>query len=509
MPVKTPSILLLNRPARRPVSRLLAIGLLWLTPWSGPTYAVQADQDQERPVIADSESSNEDLEGLEASRKLGLSYRLPAGARASERRNPQGIDVLHVVDEADPPGWAITFQQISTEELGDTAGTRIDAFVASLGAEQAERVRSRETLGIRLFKGTEDQVYPAELIYLDVPLEDELGVSGLLVIQIEPTTFIYGTLFAVAEAFEAGGRETLAALFDSLRIEPTTGRRLSELGRIEQGSAVLDLFTPERLKAVGEAEVDDFYRITAIDENGAVSEVGWQMLTTRIAPKSEVVGTNAGEDVGSELGLLVTLRGEIVEFYRSRKLVFDRIASHWISFDRAEERWSTIRTPRRILQIGDQRTESEVGSPTTETGIRTRPQPRSMVTVVDSEGAGRTLEIPPDPAPYLSQTEGAVLGRLLRATELEGFEVDWYTLDQRADAGYGIRKRADRLSTDDQGRLVLETVGSRGRSRQVFDRNGARTRLESELPDGRRLVFELIAPETLLEIYREKDLPTR
>ena len=511
-----PAILRFAAPPRTwvRISALLAATL------GGTSLAAQdglaPDGSDSRPVIAGQDSEQGPFAGLKLAKKLGLAYRTPPGARAMEQRNQQGLDALLVTDDNDPPGWTITFQRLEAPELGDTATTKIDSFLEKLGngesrpTDERPTVRSRETLGIRLLGGTEDQRYPAELIYLDVPLKSDRGISGLLVIQTEPNAFLYGTLFAMAEPFESGGEDTLKALFESLRIEPATGRKQSEMSRIEQGAAILDRFTPDVLRAIGNQPVNEFYRIYSVDQDGAITEVGWQQMTTSLAPMSAIEGTKSGEDVASSEGLMVTLKGEIVEFFESRKITIDSLANHWISLDRSQARWSIIRTPRRILQIGGNRTESEVGSPNSETGIRTPPQPRSMVMVMGSEGQSQRLELPPAPAPFLDQTEIYVLGRLLEASGIESFEADWYVLDQRAESGFGIMKRSDGIVPDgDDGSSKLETIGSRGRSTQFFDAAGARTRLEKTMPDGKRLIFELTDPESLIDIYTQKNLPVR
>ena len=133
-----------------------------------------------------------------------------------------------------------------------------------------------------------------------------------------------------------------------------------------------------------------------------------------------------------------------------------------------------------------------------------------MVMIMGSEGQSQRLELPPAPAPFLDQTEIYVLGRLLEASGVKSFEADWYTLDQRAESGFGIIKRSDRVVTvEDDGSCTIETIGSRGRSTQFFDASGTRTRLEKSLPDGKRLIFELTDPKSLIDIYTQKNLPVR
>ena len=365
-----------------------------------------------------------------------------------------------------------------------------------------------------MLDGAPEDVFPAEMIYLEVPLgDDQTGVSGLLVIQVARDTFLYGTLFALTEGFDQGPRQTLAELYASLRIQPRSLRQLNEVDRMLQGASILGKFTPEILRAVAEDDDDEFYRIYERANDGEIREVGWQRLTTDLAPMSQVAGpTDKGNADADEKGLLVTIKGEIVEFFHENQVTVDIVSTHWLSLDRSEERWSIIRTPRRILEVGTRRTETEVGTPTAETGIRTPPQPRSTITIVDSNGLYDSLDTPVAPQPFLSSTELSVLGRLLRQAEIEVFEADWYVLDRSSKRGPGIRKRTDTFTPlEDGSGWSLETLGPSGPFEQRFAASGLRLERITPLEEGtgRTLVVERIDPEMLIQLYKQKDLPIR
>jgi hypothetical protein len=452
-------------------------------------------------------------------RKLGLAWTTPATASATQQRNEQGIDVLYLMDEATPPGWSITFQRINVGELGETTSSQIDALLDSLpsaeetpASRQVHALRERRALGVRLLGGTDEQLYPAELVYLDLGFAGAApsGITGLLVIQTAPKSFIYGTLFAMPDEFDERVAPTLDTLYGSLRILSESGQTQNDGSRINEGMELLARFTPETLRAVAEKDIEEFYRIYATDPEGTIQEIGWQQVTTRLATCSEVPGTNAGEDVSMDEGLLVTIKSEVVEFFPSQKLTVDIVASHWISLDRQEGRWSIIRTPRRILSAGGNRTETEVGSPTAETGIRTRPTPKSNITVVDSDGLYVRLEVPTPPAPFISQPELHVLGHLLEETDSDAFDLDWYSLDRKNLNGAGIRKRSDRCTASSDGStLEISTLGGSGRFIQRFDGTGRRLIRRSPLQGGGELILESIDPRDLIDLYTRKDLPVR
>jgi hypothetical protein len=450
--------------------------------------------------------------------KIGLGYTPPPGSKVEERRN-RGRDVLYLLDASEPPGWTITFQRIEAERFGETVKSRIDALLAGLTERQdPAKLSQRSELKIRVAGGTALDAFPAELIYLDVPFEDGRGrgVSGLLVIQTTPYTFLYGTLFAQQEAFENGAKADMDALFQSLRIQPVSARRIDNAARIEMGSSVLDQFTPEVLRAIAAQDEPEFYRLYEEGPEGEIREIGWQRLTTKVAPISAVSGLGSDKPDSRELGLLVTIEGEIVSEFPNDNLTIDIVRQQWISFDRLEERWSVHRTPRRILLTGNRRIEKEVGTPVAETGLRTRPQPRSTVMIVDSDGVQASLDVPVPPQPFISQTELYVLGRLLKEAGIPEFDVDWYVLDQSLERGAGIRKRSDLYSRKDgttpTADFHLDTRGPSGSFSQSFSSEDG-TRIKRKTPFGANrehiLMLEKIEPAKLIELYKSKNLPIR
>ena len=466
----------------------------------------------EGPITSVLQAQEVELEPTEFARKLGLGYAKLPGMRSLERRNDRGQDILFVADTSEPPGWNISFQRLTTPELGETTKSRVDTFLEGLQARgDSATLRSRITRGIRLMGGKETDLFPAELVYLNIPLpDDETGVSGLLVVQTTPNTFLYGTLFALPDAFESGGKESIEALIDSLRIQPSITEEEINATRINNGAAILGAFSPELVRSVATANINEFYRIYTRNQAGEIAEVGWQQLTTKLAPLSELQGINTQREATQQDGLLVTIKGEIVEFFPERQITIDIVSSHWLSLDRTEGQWSTIRTSRRILEAGGNRTETEVGSPSAETGVRTRPQPRSTVTIIDSSGVTERLDIPASPNPYLSQAELYVLGHLIRGAELDAFEADWYTMDREANGGAAIRKRSDSFQKDEAtGRFTMQSLGGSGRFEQEFTSNGSRLRRSTPMNEDTTLILEQIDPKDLVELYKQKNLPIR
>ena len=488
----------------------------------------EPDMGVERPVnssltgfqdtLSPSEANNSDLAPTpEFAAKLGLGFTPPPGSIVREHRN-RGRDVLQILDAQDPPSWTISFQRIQTDQFGQTTKTRVDSVLQGLEAQKdPSELLSRTSMKNRVLDGNPEDAFPAELIYLKVPFDDTPsgGISGLLVAQTSPYTFLYGTLFALRDEFGPQEQALVTELIDSLRIQPESVRQMKDAGRVQAAGSVLAALTPEVLRTIALQDKPEFYRVYQQNPDGTQDEIAWQRLSTSLAPVSAVSGAPDNALESAEPGLLVTIVGEIVSTFPKENLTIDVAQQHWISLDRLEERWSTHRTPRRITQVGNRRIEKEVGSPIAVTGIRTRPQPRSSITLIDADGIQTDLDVPVPSDLFISQTELYVLGRLMKEAGVSNFDVDWYFMEEAtSQQAAGIRKRSDRYSAIDStqnGAATLETRGPSGLFLQTFSPvDGVRiSKMPSDGKEAAFLAVEQIEPQALIELYKAKNLPTR
>ncbi len=506
----------------------LILPLIWpMAGLNGPQgvfYGTTASaQPTPAPLLAPQDSENSTPDSLpnasndgqqEFAEKVGLHFVVPPAASAREVRQA-GRDVLMMLDESTPPKWSMTFQRLDDGQLGETTTSRIDTLLQGLKSRNdPATLLERSRLKIRVMGGTESQGFPAELMYLNVPLDgDRTGISGLLIIQTGLSNFLYGTLFAEGASFDTTLKPMLNEMYADLRIEPEDTRRQLDSTRIASGTQLIDLITPEVLRTIATDTDPEIYRIYEEGADGTATEVGWQRLSTRLTTIEAVEGRMPSEDAQEQdLGLLITLEGEIVSGFAQSKVTTDTIRRHWISLDRSRERWSVQRTPRRIISSGTRRVESEVGNTKAETGVRTPPQPRSTITIIDSEGIRKTLDVPQPPVPYMTQTELYVLGRILNQITLtDEVQADWYVLDRSIPRGDGIRKRQDRITpSSEDGGWTVSTLGPSGTFQQKFDAAGSRMFRRTPIMDGDRvLILEKTDPNRLLELYAEQGIPTR
>ena len=459
------------------------------------------------------------------SEALGIHYPTDADIRVDELRTNDQV-IIQLQDAETPSKWKISLQKVPVGRFGETPYSRIDDIISLIqGNDPGARIFDREELKLDVAGREDEPGLPGELIYLTFPLDGgdgtaagssdrALGVSGFSVNLINQNAFLYGSIFTSKTFFDQGVRERIDRVFKEIRIEPEAERVQTQTSRIDAGSAILERFTPEVLEAVAKEGVTEFYRIYERAPDGQEREISWQQISTRLAPLSAVnIGSPLTGDAEEEEGLLVIIAGEIVADYPGTSVTVDVERRHWLALDRSREQWSMAMTPRTVVESGSKRVETNVGSTSGESGIRTKPQPRSTITIVNSEGLQDSLDAPMAPAPFMAVAEPYIMGRLIEKAGIEGFSADWYTLDRSNNRGNGIRKRKDVCTPNpDTGGWTLETTAPMGNFTQEFDARGRRIRREESFNRGGdefTLILEQIEPTRLLEIYAGKSLPTR
>ncbi|MEE2682288.1 MAG: hypothetical protein VX641_07970 [Planctomycetota bacterium] len=460
------------------------------------------------------------------SEALGLHYPIGPDVKVDELKAGAQV-ILQLQDAGTPSKWRMSLQKVPVGQFGETPYSRIEDIVTLVQSnDPTARIFDRTELKLKVEGRNDAPALPGELIYLTFPMaaseeptngssDRALGVSGFSVNLINQNAFLYGSIFTSKRYFDDGVRERINELFDAIRIEPEEERVRTQTSRIDAGAAILEQFTPDVLKSVAEEGATEFYRIYERGPDGREREISWQQISTRLAPLGAVnIGSPVGDDGESEeQGLLVIIAGEVVADYPATSVTVDVERRHWLALDRSREQWTMAMTPRTVVESGTKRIETNVGSTSGESGIRTAPQPRSTITIIDSEGQQDSLDAPMAPAPFIAVAEPYILGRLLSKAGIEGFTADWYILDRSKARGNGIRKRRDLCTQNpDTGGWTLETTAPTGTFTQEFDAQGRRLRRQETFNrDGEEfvLILEQIDPARLLNIYAEKSLPTR
>ena len=475
--------------------------------------ATQAGQDS-RPG-----SQGDGQEGY--AEELGVHYPTGPGLATRVFQAQEGQWVLSIEEAGPTAKWRISFQRTPVQQFGETPASRIERIVGLIQSNDPDaELFDREALGLRI-EGLEGaQRLPGELVYLKFPLQSDepagnRGIYGFSVNLINQNSFLYGNVFTDQASFEAGGREAIAGVLERIRIEPEQTRTFEQGRRMDSGSSVLARFTPTVLRSVAEDSEPEFYRIYERASDGTERELSWQQVSTHLAAVEsvEIGGPRDRPGPDEPSGLLVVITGEVVSEYPQKSITIDVERRHWLALDRSREQWSMALTPRTVVDTGSRRVETNVGQTSGETGIRTAPQPRSTITIIDTDGTPEILDAPAGSTPFLSVAEPYVIGRLIKASGAGSFNADWYALDRSDTRGSGIRKRKDLCRPDPEtGGWVLTTRGPAGSFVQEFDARGRRTvRRERLERNGEEfeLILERIDPTRLLEIYAEKGLPTR
>lgn len=496
-------------------------GLSAASPVRTPVPALEQATQQVAPANQASGPGSQAEWGEGYAEELGIHYPTGPGLVTQVVQGREGQWILSMTADGPTSKWRISFQRTPVRQFGETPASRIEQIVGLIQSNDPEaRLFDREALGLRIEGLQGAPRLPGELIYLRFPLKSgdqsgNQGIYGFSVNLINQNSFLYGNIFTDQASFEAGGREAIAGILERIRIEPEEARNIEQGRRMDSGSSVLARFTPEVLRSVAEDSVPEFYRIYERAPDGSERELGWQQVSTHLAAIEavEIGGPRERPGPDEPSGLLVVVTGEVVSEYPEKSITIDVERRHWLALDRSRERWSMALTPRTVVGSGSRRVETNVGQTSGETGIRTAPQPRSTITIIDSDGTPEILDAPSGSTPLLSVAEPYVIGRLIKASGTEAFNADWYALDRSEARGSGIRKRKDLCRPDPEtGGWVLTTRGPAGSFVQEFDARGRRiVRREALERNGEEfeLILERIDPTRLLEIYAEKGLPTR
>jgi hypothetical protein len=243
-----------------------------------------------------------------------------------------------------------------------------------------------------------------------------------------------------------------------------------------------------------------WYRISRVDPNGEVAEVGYMTVTAIDAVQGAANPDRTEKEWTKEereRGLLVRVQLRTL-LDATGTSVSDTDARYWVRWDRAREFWTVRSTARKGRTT---RTSAQLG-------IRNAPSagtPRPMLEVTEvsqSEAAAEPRRWTVPDRGYLSQAESFVLSRLLpRATGPTDYGFYWFEtrsgrLTQRADLQ---TPRADgfELAT----KRTLEAPA-------LEDLCDARGILRRRTGDDGSLVEATTGP-ALLELWRSKGLPTQ
>lgn len=492
----------------RPMALAVLFGVVGLT--SGPARAVpslfRSDNLPSAPLTPPANPAKDGLEPAPLTfEPLGMRFRPPAGSIM--RSEGSGKSATWVISEkADPPRFILRVSKLYAQEATSTPAAQIDAYVKAV----SERPSPNAVFSVRSRQEFELGGRPAALLYTSLREgegEDEVSaVQGYFILQVAPNEFVVVSSL-LADADYAGTHPILERSFRTMEILDPESIAAARAARMGRGEHLLDGLDEEALRRAldpvgkdGALPPPRWYRISRVDPNGEVAEVGYMTVTAIDAVQGAANPDRTEKEWTKEereRGLLVRVQLRTL-LDATGTSVSDTDARYWVRWDRAREFWTVRSTARKGRTT---RTSAQLG-------IRNAPSagtPRPMLEVTEvsqSEAAAEPRRWTVPDRGYLSQAESFVLSRLLpRATGPTDYGFYWFEtrsgrLTQRADLQ---TPRADgfELAT----KRTLEAPA-------LEDLCDARGILRRRTGDDGSLVEATTGP-ALLELWRSKGLPTQ
>lgn len=262
---------------------------------------------------------------------------------------------------------------------------------------------------VRVFGRMDDLVIgdaPARRVYLDVPSEPAVPVTGFTVIQTGPSRFVIAQLDSPRQAFDGGARHLYETVVASARFVDQSAAASDRAALVLAGDAFIQSTNAEDLEACL-AEAPEYFRVYRPSPTGVASdaeEVAWQRIQLRLGQLGELSPEKSKDGWGSderEFGYLA--RVDARSFVQGS--ILDSEGIFYLSRDRLRERWSI----RNVVSKGESRQFL------TLTAVR---RDRRMTILTEQSGqAPRQLDYDLPEQGYLSKVELYVLPRLIARRE--------------------------------------------------------------------------------------------
>jgi hypothetical protein len=422
---------------------------------------------------------------------IGLRMHLPEGAIVMPEVAQGAVSYAITGGKGEAEPWSMRISTLSPALQQVSAEVLLAEHLESVKATgRPHRVIES---GPRTFGGAQGQ-----LLYLEQTLDDEQRlVNGWLLLPTSARTFVTFAILTTAEYFPRI-RPTLESSFSTIELRTNAELLDERQAQLERGRAVVETFTPQRLRsALTERHWFRIFRPAGPEQPGDEVEVGFLSVQALEAARGRLTPERQPQSYGaleSERGLMVLIEARaIIDAEKGQYLDVD--GRYWMDWDRATEAWSLRQTQR----YGD------ASQTTAETGLRNG----ASLEVIHSLREQLTREpsrwTVPDEA-YLSQPELFLLGTLLpRDRPLDG-AIGFFCYDAKSRQ---LTQRVDRWarSRDGTGNWLLTTTPMLDVSTivQVFDASGRR--LERIDADG--TVTRRIDPNDLRRLWQSKGLLTR
>ncbi len=423
---------------------------------------------------------------------FGLEMHVPRGAIV----NTQIVENRLIYTIGAPDGvWSMRLQPLTTQIENPTP--------LKLAEEKVGAMRDLKR-DFRILLSNEGKFGTVDgwTLFLSQPLEGQGaaadGISGWLIMQSGGPAFIVLSFVTTGDRWPAL-RPVIEASFASTFVHPPGEVLAAQAARLERGRAMVDAFTPDRLRAA--LTPKSWYRVYLPGRGGGGGsqdiEVGFMTVEARAGWRGELTPERAPSTFKSaeaDEGLLVALDARVILDVKTQHYL-DIQGRYWMAWDRREESWSVRQTER----IGKS-TKSSV-----ETGNRTG-QELQVIQASRDELTRVPVKWTIQDKAYLSQPEVLLLGSLLPRDGTVTDDLSFYSYDPRTQR-LPIRIDSWRPDPEHTGLwlLVTRSLIEPASINQFFDSQGNRVRRV----DGDGKVTERIDADALRHLWQQKGLVTQ
>jgi len=343
---------------------------------------------------------------------LGLSIYLPEESGVDMSRLEGGRTTVIIRPLGADQTWVFQVHNSISSDRTLTLGTAVDNIVSQRQSLRVLRDRQGNTVSqVRAFDRVDNLVaaqHPAQRVYLDVPADPSVPVSGYTLFHTGPGQFVIFQMDCAAPIFPKV-RELYEMLVASAQFRDPDELNSDRAAALLAGEALLKRLEPADFDAVMD-DAPRFLRVYTPAPSGAAgdaAEVAYQRVQARKGQAGELdpeKKKTSWKGADKEEGWLLRIEARSL----AQDSVVDTVSSFFLSRDRRRELWSILMVVRR----GKDR------EAWTETGIR---RDDNLTVKTARTGAEPTsVDWSPLPKAYLSRVECLLLPRLVARKDIPG-----------------------------------------------------------------------------------------
>lgn len=429
---------------------------------------------------------------------LGMSIHLPEDSLIDLSRIEGGRTTIVITPQDGSGTYVFQIHQSVSADHALELREALDAIIQQRRAfHTGQDARGRKVSTVRPFDRVDDLMlsqHPAQRVYLDVPPDPSVNVTGYTMFHTGPGQFVIIQMDAPVALFPRV-RALYELMVESVRFKDPATLGAERTAALLAGKALLAQFNhDDRLGALDNEP--RFYRIhrpASSDADSEQTEVGFQRVhlfkgsVGDLDPKKPI---ETWKDADRQPGYLARVEARAIV----GESIIDTVSAFFLSEDLRGELWTITMNVR----------EKNASQTWTETGIR-----RDDRLTIKTSRTGlepTTADWSPLPEGYISRVETYLLPRLVAMKKIPG-DFGFYTYDSSLSKITLRRESFLAKPADARAAWIQTTTPSENSGDATSELDARGVLIRRTTPDGQ--VTEPIEQERLQRLWRERKLPTQ